>query len=184
MPKLGTEESSIDLGSARSIDSDVTAVAALVSQVAAAMPVPLQLQFTALETWALANRRDSRWDTIKFCALKIPAIAVSAGSGVAAYFKLDSLAVIAGAVASLCVLIDALNPGGALRNAHLRAFNELRILQERMRSQWQVGSLRSEDRELLAARIIEGASKEKERINAAITIAETSLAITARRGYH
>jgi len=99
------------------------------------MPIALQQQLTALETWALANRHDSKWDAVKFWSLKIPAIVVSAGSGVSAYFKLDSLAVVAGAVASLCVLIDALNPGGALRNAHLRAFNELRILQERMKSE-------------------------------------------------
>ncbi len=152
--------------------------------ITSAMPVDLQEQLRGLETWAQANRRDSKWDAIKFWSLKIPAIVVAAGSGVSAYYELKGLAVIAGAVASLCVLIDALNPGGALRNAHLRAFNELRILQERMKSQWQVGFLRHEDADLLAAEIIEGATKEKDRINDAITIAETSLAVTTRRGKH
>jgi hypothetical protein len=148
------------------------------------MPVALQEQLRGLETWALANRRDSKLDAIKFWSLKIPAIVVAAGSGVSGYYELKGLAVIAGAVASLCVLIDALNPGGALRNAHLRAFNELRILQERMKSQWQVGFLRHQDSDSLAAWIIEGAKKEKNRINDAITIAETSLAVTTRRGKH
>ncbi len=134
-----------------------------------------------LETWAQGNRRDAKWDTVKFWSLKIPAIVVSAGSGVFAYFK-PGVAVVGGAIASLCVLIDALNPRGALRNAHLRAFNDLRILQARMKSQWQVGFLRHEDRDTLAAEIIEGATKEKERINDAITNAETSLAVTSRRG--
>jgi len=155
-----------------------------VSHVADAMPIALQEQLMDLETWAQANRRDAKWDTVKFWALKIPAIVVSAGSGVFAYFKVDSVAVIGGAVASLCVLIDALNPGGALRNAHLRAFNELRILQGRMKAEWQVGFLLNENRNTLAAKIIEGATKEKERINDAITNAETSLAVTSRRGKH
>ena len=146
------------------------------------MPLALQEQLMDLETWAQANRRDAKRDTFKFWSLKIPAIVVSAGSGVFAYFKVDSVAVIGGAVASLCVLIDALNPGGALRNAHLRAFNDLRILQTRMKSQWQVGFLRHEDPDTLGAEIIEGAAKEKERINDAITNAETSLAATTRRG--
>ena len=146
------------------------------------MPLALQEQLMDLETWAQANRRDAKRDTFKFWSLKIPAIVVSAGSGVFAYFKVDSVAVIGGAVASLCVLIDALNPGGALRNAHLRAFNDLRILQCRMKSQWQVGFLLHEDRDTLAAKIIEGTTKEKERINDAITNAETSLAATTRRG--
>src|SRR5882757_6331441 len=106
-----------------------------VSHLDDAMPSPLQEQLTNLETWAQSNRRDSKLDAIKFWSLKIPAIVVAAGSGVSAYYELKGLAVIAGAVASLCVLIDALNPGGALRNAHLRAFNELRILQERMKSE-------------------------------------------------
>jgi hypothetical protein len=146
------------------------------------MPTALREQLMDLETWAQGNRRDARWDTLKFWGLKIPAIVVSAGSGVSAYFKVDSVAVIGGAVASLCVLIDALNPGGALRNAHLRAFNDLRILQNRMKSEWQVGFLHNEDPKSLAAKIIEGATKEKERINDAITNAETSLAVATRRG--
>jgi hypothetical protein len=152
-------------------------------EVAAAMPVALKLQLIDLESWALANRRDSRRDAIRFWSLKIPAMVVSAGSGIAAYIK-PSVALVAGAVAGMCVLIDSLNPGGALRNTHLRAFNDLRILQERMKSQWQVGFLRHEDHELLAAKIIEGATKEKERINKAITDAEASLAVAIRPGKH
>ena len=149
------------------------------------MPAALKDQLTSLENWAQANRRDSQWDAVKFWALKIPAIVVSAGSGVSAYFNLHSVAVIGGSVASLCVLIDSLNPGGALRNAHLRAFNDLRTLQDQMKSDWQIGFLRhDEDLNLLAARIIEGARKGKERIGDAITNAETSLAATTRRSKH
>jgi hypothetical protein len=164
--------------------TDAAASSAAPAEAALPPEIALQEQFTGLEAWAKANRRNSRWDAFRFWALKIPAIVVSAGSGVSAYFGLKGWAVIAGAVASLCVLIDALNPGGSLRNAHLRAFNELRILQEGMKSEWQVGLLRDEKKGLLAARIIEGAAKEKKRINDAITFAETSLGVTTRRGKH
>jgi hypothetical protein len=155
-----------------------------VSNISASDPMPTALreQLMDLETWAQANRRDAKWDTVKFWGLKIPAIVVSAGSGVSAYFKVDSVAVIGGAVASLCVLIDALNPGGALRNAHLRAFNDLRILQNRMKSEWQVGFLLNEEPKPLAAKIIDGAKKDKARINDDITLAETALGVTTRRG--
>jgi hypothetical protein len=151
------------------------------SPVTTAMPVALREQLIDLESWAQGNRRDAKWDTVKFWALKIPAIVVSAGSGVFAYFK-PAVAVVGGAIASLCVLIGALNPGGALRNAHLRAFNDLRILQDRMKSDWQIGYLRNEDREGLGAEIIEGAKKEKKRIGDDLTLAETALGVTPRRG--
>ena len=140
------------------------------------MPPALAVQLKGLEDWALANRSDASRDTLRFWMLKIPAILVSASSGVFAFFKLDAIAVVAGAVGSLCVLIDGLNPGGALRNVHLRAFNELRKLEDTMMSSWQVGELRGKDRNLLAAEIIERAEDEKARINLYITAAETSLA--------
>jgi|ERR1700722_801124 hypothetical protein len=144
------------------------------------MPPALEKQLRSLEEWAQANRRDAQNDAMRFWALKVPAILVSAGSGVFAYFKLDGIAVVAGAIASLCVLMDGLNPGGALRNVHRRAFNELRQLQDSMASDWQVGELRGEAPNLLAAEIIESAAKEKDRINAYITTAETSLALNER----
>jgi len=142
------------------------------------MPAVLLDQIKALEKWALANRSDAKRDTVRFWMLKAPAIAVSASAGLFAYFKLEAVAVVAGAIASLCVLMDALNPGGALKNVHTRAFNELRRLEESMVSDWDVGRLRKEDTGLLAARIIEASKKEKDRISAYITAAETSLATT------
>jgi hypothetical protein len=147
------------------------------------MPTAFSEQVKLIEQWALDNRSDSKHDTWRFWMLKIPAIAVSASSGVFAYYKLDGVAVIAGAVASLCVLIDGLNPGGALRNVHLRAFNDLRSLEARMLSDWDVGSLRSNDLNLLAAKIIESAQKEKDRIQAYLNEAETSLAKPQKGGH-
>ncbi len=147
----------------------------------ASMPPALVSQFKTLEEWAQANLRDARWDAFRFWMLKIPAILVSVGSGVFAHYKLDNVAVVAGAVGSLCVLMDGLNPGGALRNVHRRAFNELRKLQDSMSSEWQVGELRGKEPKFLAAEIIENAAREKDRINAYITTAETSLASAPAR---
>jgi hypothetical protein len=148
------------------------------------MPTTLVDQIQNLETWAQDNKRDAKLDTFRFWMLKTPAILVSASSGIFAHFKLDAVAVITGAIASLCVLIDALNPGGALRNVHLRAFHDLRRLEETMTSNWKVGDLRDENRDLLAATIIEAAKKEKDRIAADIRNAETSLGVTSRGKHH
>ncbi|HXE36160.1 MAG TPA: hypothetical protein VN087_19755 [Verrucomicrobiae bacterium] len=52
------------------------------------------------------------------------------------------------------------------------------------RISFRLGFLRQEDGDMLAAEIIESAAKEKERINDAITNAETSLAVALRRGRH
>lgn len=156
------------------------APAAILQASASSMPPALERQLRSLEEWAQANRRDAQHDAMRFWMLKVPAILVSAGSGVFAYFKLDGIAVVTGAIASLCVLMDGLNPGGALRNVHCRAFNELRQLQDSMSSDWQVGELRGEAPNLLAAEIIENAGREKNRINAYITTAETSLAANDR----
>lgn len=152
------------------------------SVISVAMPPALAAQIQSLEEWAQANRQDARRDAVRFWMLKVPAILVSAGSGVFAYFKWDGIAVVAGAIAGLCVLIDGLNPGGALRNVHQRAFNELRKLQDTMSSEWQVGELRGKAPNLLAAEIIENAANEKDRINAYITSAETSLATSSQPG--
>src|SRR5689334_11402463 len=51
------------------------------------MPPALAAQLKSLEEWAQANRSDARRDTLRFWMLKIPAILVSASSGVFAYFK-------------------------------------------------------------------------------------------------
>ncbi len=140
----------------------------------------LRQQIEYVEAWALGNRKDARGDLIRFWLLKIPAIAVSASSGIFAFYKLDGAAVIAGSVASLCVLIDGLNPGGTLRNVHMRAFNELRALEQDMASEWQIGCLNDEDPRKLTARILQKAQVEMDRINGYLTTAETSLGTAAQ----
>ena len=46
------------------------------------MPKILRDQMTELEAWAEDNRKDSRRDAIRFWALKIPAVIISAGAGI------------------------------------------------------------------------------------------------------
>src|SRR4051794_21830159 len=81
-----------------------------------------------LESWAEGNRKDARRDTWAFWSLKIPAILASASTVVWSHFHLSSVSVICGAIASACVLIDGLHPSGMLRNTHLRAYHDIRIL--------------------------------------------------------
>lgn len=140
-----------------------------------AMPDALRDEFRTIEQWAQANRKDALHDALRFWSLKVPAIIVSTMTGVLAYYKQSGLAVIAGAIGSFCVLMDGLNPGGALRNVHLKAFNELRMLQNNMKSRWNVGLLNEETKNRLAVTIIQIAVKEKERINGYVTAADTSL---------
>jgi hypothetical protein len=110
--------------------------------------------------------------------LKIPAVIISASAGIFAYFKWETGAVIASAIASICVLIDGLNPGGALRNSHYKAFLDLRKLQQEMQAQWRVEAWKAIDEDALnelAAKIIKNAQKEIKRIATYLREIESAL---------
>jgi hypothetical protein len=139
------------------------------------MPGPLRAQIEAAGKWAEENKAAARYNALRFWALKIPAIIVSAGSGVLTLFHLDTIAVVAAAVASLCVLVDSLNPGGALRNAHYRAYHDLRNLMLEANSKWLAGSLRGEGALILAASIIDDMRATQDRIAGRLRDAETML---------
>ena len=69
-----------------------------------------------LEAWAKSNQRDALLDGVRYFALKGPAVA---SSGLAAVFSVKhwtDLATWLAAMAGVCVLIDAINPSGQLRN--------------------------------------------------------------------
>ncbi|HEX7314971.1 MAG TPA: hypothetical protein VF297_13670 [Pyrinomonadaceae bacterium] len=127
-----------------------------------------------LERWALDNRRDARRDALAFWSLKLPAILAAASAGVLAQFHLRTVSVILGAAASLCVIIDGIHPRGMLRNIHMRAYHDLRLLSTRMMSAW-----RARDRQLkpvtVASRIIREAEDDRQRIARYIIEAETAL---------
>jgi hypothetical protein len=149
------------------------------------MPAILLLQLQELESWALANRKDSRRDAVRFWVLKIPAVVVASCAGIFAFFSWEAGAVVASAVASICVLIDGLNPGGALRNAHYQAFYDLRNLQQEMRVQWRIQSWKAKEddaRNELAAHIIEDSKMEISRIAASLRDAESALGARREQG--
>lgn len=141
-------------------------------------PLPPQVrEFVAeLENWATLNRGDARRDTIRFWVLKIPAVASSASASILALAHLDTIAAVVAAIASACILIDAVNPGGQLRNAHLRAVHELRTLQHELMNEWRIASLRGSSSDSAAAQLLENAEKVRARIAADLGAAETAFA--------
>ncbi|WP_146009519.1 hypothetical protein [Deinococcus planocerae] len=101
------------------------------------LPPSLQILVSTLEEWAEANRRDARNDTVRYWVFKVPVIVSSASAGVLALTGNATVAAIAAGLASACALIDAVNPGGALRNAHLQALHDLRALQHQVYWDWE-----------------------------------------------
>jgi hypothetical protein len=138
------------------------------------MPADLENTLRELEEWAQANRRDASRDLKAFWALKIPAIVASASAGVWAHLELPTVSVLFGAVASVCVIVDGIQPRGMLRNTHLRAFHDLRILATKMVAEWR-GRASNAHADNMARRIIRNAEAERERIAHYIRDAETAL---------
>lgn len=138
------------------------------------MPEELKQQLTELEEWAIANKSDATSDTIAFWSLKVPAILASACAGVVAHFDLTNVSVLAGAGASICVIIDGVHPRGMLRNIHLRAHHDIRILSTNMTTRWRARSVGANEDDA-ARQIIRDAEKERQRIAIYIRDAETAL---------
>jgi len=129
-------------------------------------------QLSELETWARANQRHARNDTLAFWTLKAPAIIASASAGIWAHFGLTTVSAISGAVASVCVIVDGIHPRGMLRNTHLRATHDIRILISRMMSQFHSSTGEPEN---IVREIIRGAEGERVRIATYVQDAETAL---------
>jgi hypothetical protein len=141
-----------------------------------ALPPVLAEKVRAFEEWAVKNEREAQQDTISFWMLKIPAMVISASSGLLALTGSKLLAAIAGIVASLCVLIDGLNPRGRLRNAHRLALYDLRNFQSRLVTPWQAGILEGKEPNALTADLLKQAQVELERVSAYLVKAEELVA--------
>jgi hypothetical protein len=139
------------------------------------LPPVLEHVLSELERWAQDNRRDARHDSVRFWALKLPAILASAAAGVLGLLKLELVAAVAAAIATVCVLVDGVNPGGAVRNAHLRAVHDLRSLQQDMLSAWRMGNLRGADQTELAASLLDMADQGRHKVGNELRTAETML---------
>lgn len=140
----------------------------------ASLPPPLQSVLHELKDWALGNKRDASRAVIAFWAFKTPAILVSASAGVWAHFGLTSVSVIAGAIASICVIIDGIHPRGMLRNTYLRAYHDLSILSSKMLYQWRTRTESSSEADAIRT-ILKTAQAERDRIAAYLRDAEIAL---------
>lgn len=142
----------------------------------AVTPVPSDLiqHMEELETWAQSNRKEARQDTFAFWSLKIPAIVSAASAGVLGHYQLTTASLVLGAIASFCGLIDGFLPRGQLRNAHHRAWLDIRALTASMAAQWRTRR-QDEDRNDVARKVIEDAEKERKRITKFVADAESAL---------
>ena len=136
-------------------------------------PPVLTEMIADFEDWARRCKKDAEKDAVKFWALKLPAIVISASSGLLAHLRFD-VGVVAGVVASVCVLLDGLLRAGALRTVHVRATFDLKTLKHEILARWRAGSLRGNNLNELAATIVEATDKERKRIATYIKAEETS----------
>jgi hypothetical protein len=137
-------------------------------------PPEIRQQLVELEQWAIANKKDYRRDTISFWSLKIPAILTSTSAGILVHCGLTVVGVITGAIASACVLVDGVLSRGMLRNIHLRAYHDIRILGHDMVAEWRSRDTSADPSET-ARLIIRRAAKERRRIATYVRDAETAL---------
>jgi hypothetical protein len=134
----------------------------------------IRSQIARIEKWALENRTDARKDLAMFWLLKAPAIAVSALSALFVHFGLGTVALVAGTIATVCAVVDGLNPRGKLRNVHWRAYSELRSLEYRVSNGWTIATLNNKHNlSKSAAEIIQEVTAEQDRIGAYLALAET-----------
>ena len=138
------------------------------------MPLELREQLDELREWEIKNYNAGRKDTIAFWSLKTPAIIAASSAGVFAHFKLTLVSLFVGAIASICVIIDGVNPRGMLRNIHMRAVHDISNLIRRMTSQWRARSPEANvDR--IARRIVKASQDPCDVIAKYIRDAETAL---------
>jgi hypothetical protein len=155
------------------ISSDVSTGSPLPSE-RNGMPDELVGHLRSLTRWHDANKRDAAKDLVAYWLLKIPAIFSSAMAGVWAHFGMTTASVICGAISSFCIIVDALNPRGVLRNVHTRAVHDIAILSSRMVSRWNMRAPSA--REFSFARtVIREFEDERVRIATYIRDAETAL---------
>lgn len=145
-----------------------------------AVPEQLRCFSQEMEAWARANEGDARRDTWRYWGLKAPALLSTASSAFLVLSEHRYIAAILSSVATTCVIIDAVNPGGQLRNAHLRAVHDLRDLQHQIMNGWRIGVLKGKARNILAAEILSNAERNRDRIAKDLRAAETSFASVSK----
>jgi hypothetical protein len=128
-----------------------------------------------LEQWAALNERDARRDDRRFWMLKIPALVASSFAGVFGYFDLHAATILSGAVGSFCVLADGLNPGGMLRNVHVRAVFDLRQLENDLKTRLRFLDPADDSLGRLRGEVSRAVQSERHRIGTYLKEAESNL---------
>ena len=144
----------------------------------------IQGQIESLRAWAFANDKDARSDRRRYWLLKIPAIIFAASTSALETFGFHSAVILVGVVSAVCVAIDAAYPGGLLHNIHRQASNEIFLLADMVRLEWEKITVEFRDvsnpegvleRKARVQRILSTVQEEKKRINDYLTAAEASL---------
>ena len=134
-----------------------------------------------LEVWASLNAKDARRDNLRFWCIKIPALLASSCAGVFGYFGLQAATIVSGAIGSACVLIDGLNPGGNLRNIHIRAVYDLRQLQDDIKAKLRYAVPGQDSLEDILKSVSGLVQSERHRIGDYLREAESVLGETKKR---
>jgi hypothetical protein len=141
----------------------------------AQMPPQMQQYIKQLESWALANEKDAKRDSLKLWSLKTPAIVSASVSGVLGSLGLPpAIPILIGAVGAVCVALDGIIHPGKMRGFHVRALFDLRALEGSIENKWNIASLRHANSDELAAAILESAEQEKAEISEYLKRAEGS----------
>ena len=93
-------------------------------------------QISDLERWAVANLARDRKDKIRYWVLRGTACSSAIAASITAGFAHPRPAMLLGALAALCVAIDAAWPSDSFRNVHRRAVYDLRELQNTLKLRW------------------------------------------------
>ena len=145
----------------------------------------LQEELNNLEAWTIDTLRSSQRSFGRYIAFKLPAILASVGVTVLPALGWPKGNIVFGAIASLCIGIDAAWPGGYSFRAKRRASAQIRQLQHAIRTQWNQELLtKGGDTAALrtaAANILTGLQEERSRIDLLITEAEHAMQSEARQ---
>jgi hypothetical protein len=96
----------------------------------------IDAQLAELERWAVANARRDRQQLLRFWLLKGAAFIGASVAAVGASLGATNVAIGSATLAALCTAVDAAWPSSSFRNAHQRAVQDLRELQNNVKLKW------------------------------------------------
>jgi hypothetical protein len=138
-------------------------------------------ELETLESWARVVDHDAKSDRVRYWCFKIPAILGAASTSVFEAFSYGWAVIAFGVLATVCAAIDAADSGGLLHNVHRRAANEIFLLRDRVRTNWDIIALQYGDtksmsgREQESVKLMTMIKNEKDRIKEYLMVAEASL---------